>query len=136
VTVITDNSAGYFMQHGKIDAVIVGADRIAANGDVANKIGTYMVAVLARAHKIPFYVAAPMSTIDTSIKTGKEIPIEQRNEKEVTHLQGRRTVPRGVGAQNPAFDVTPHRYVSAIITEKGVMAPPFKAKIRRLFASK
>jgi methylthioribose-1-phosphate isomerase len=136
VTVITDNSAGYFMQHGKVDAVIVGADRIAANGDVANKIGTYMVAVLASAHKIPFYVAAPMSTIDASIKTGKEIPIEQRNEKEVTHLQGRRTVPMGVGAENPAFDVTPHRYVSAIITEKGVMAPPFKAKIRRLFASK
>ena len=136
VTVITDNSAGYFMQHGKVDAVIVGADRIAANGDVANKIGTYMVAILARTHKIPFYVAAPMSTIDASIKTGKEIPIEQRHEKEVTHLQGRRTVPSGVGAENPAFDVTPHRYVSAIITEKGVMTPPFKAKIRRLFASK
>jgi methylthioribose-1-phosphate isomerase len=104
VTVITDNSAGYLMQHGKVDAVIVGADRIAANGDVANKIGTYMVAVLASAHKIPFYVAAPMSTIDASIKTGKEIPIEQRNEKEVTHHRGRRCVPEGVGAENPAFD--------------------------------
>lgn len=135
VTVITDNSAGYFMQHGKVDAVIVGADRIAANGDVANKIGTHMVAVLAKTHKIPFYVAAPMSTIDASIKTGKEIPIEQRDEKEVTHLQGRRTVPEGVGAENPAFDVTPHQYVTAIITEKGIITPPFKAKIRRLFSA-
>jgi methylthioribose-1-phosphate isomerase len=102
---------------------------------VANKIGTYMVAVLASAHKIPFYVAAPMSTIDASIKTGKEIPIEQRHEKEVTHHQGRRCVPEGVGAENPAFDVTPHRYLTAIITEKGIITPPFKAKIRRLFAS-
>jgi methylthioribose-1-phosphate isomerase len=135
VTVITDNSAGYFMQQGKVDAVIVGADRIAANGDVANKIGTYMVAVLAKTHKIPFYVAAPLSTIDASINSGKEIPIEQRNEKEVTHFEGMRTAPKGVAAGNPAFDVTPHRYVSAIITEKGVIAPPFKAKIRRLFAS-
>ena len=135
VTVITDNSAGYFMQQGKVDAVIVGADRIAANGDVANKIGTYMVAVLAKTHKIPFYVAAPLSTIDASINSGKDIPIEQRNEKEVTHFEGMRTAPKGVAAGNPAFDVTPHRYVSAIITEKGVIAPPFKAKIRRLFAS-
>jgi len=135
VTVITDNSAGYFMQHGKVDAIIVGADRIAANGDVANKIGTYMVAVLAKTHGIPFYVAAPMSTIDASAKSGKEIPIEQRDEKEVTHFQGRRTTPHGVAAQNPAFDVTPHRYVSAIITEKGIITPPFKANIRMLFAS-
>ena len=135
VTVITDNAAGYFMQHGKVDAVIVGADRIAANGDVANKIGTYMVAVLAKTHKIPFYVAAPLSTIDASVKSGKEIPIEQRDEKEVTHFQGRRTAPRGVAVQNPAFDVTPHRYVSAIITEKGIITPPYKAKIRQLLAS-
>jgi methylthioribose-1-phosphate isomerase len=135
VTVITDNSAGYFMQHGKVDAVIVGADRIAANGDVANKIGTYMVAVLAKTHKIPFYVAAPLSTIDASVKSGKEIPIEQRDKKEVTHFQGKRTVPQGVAAQNPAFDVTPHRYVSAIITERGIVDPPFKAKIRQLLAS-
>jgi len=135
VTVITDNSAGYFMQHGKVDAVIVGADRIAANGDVANKIGTYMVAVLAKTHKIPFYVAAPLSTIDASVKSGKEIPIEQRDEKEVTHFQGRRIAPQGVAAQNPAFDVTPHRNVSAIITEKGIITPPFKAKIRQLLAS-
>lgn len=135
VTVITDNSAGYFMQQGRVDAVIVGADRIAENGDVANKIGTYMVAVLAKTHKIPFYVAAPLSTIDISIKSGKEIPIEQRGEKEVTRFQGRQATPNGVPAENPAFDVTPHRYVSAIITEKGVITPPLKAKIRRLFAS-
>lgn len=134
VTVITDNSSGYFMQQGKVDAVIVGADRIAANGDVANKIGTYMLGVLAKTHRIPFYVAAPLSTIDTSIKSGKEIPIEQRDEKEVTQFQGRQATPKGVPAGNPAFDVTPHRYVSAIITEKGVITPPFKAKIRCLFA--
>lgn len=136
VTVITDNSAGYFMQKGEVDAVIVGADRIAANGDVANKIGTYMVAVLARTHKIPFYVAAPISTIDVSIRTGKEIPIEHRDGREVTYVHGRRTVPDGVEAAYPAFDVTPYRYVSAIITEKGVIVPPFKTQIRRLFALK
>ena len=134
VTVITDSSAGYFMQQGKVDAVIVGADRIAANGDVVNKIGTYMVAVLAKTHKIPFYVAAPLSTIDISLRSGKEIPIEARDEKEVTSFQGRRISPRGVSAENPAFDVTPHRYVSAIITEKGIITPPFTAKIRRLFS--
>ncbi len=133
VTVITDNSAGYFMQHGKVDAVIVGADRIAANGDVANKIGTYMVAVLARTHRVPFYVAAPVSTIDLSVKEGQEIPIEQRDQTEVTHFQGRRIAPQGVVAGNPAFDVTPHRYVSAIITEKGVITPPFKSRLKRLF---
>jgi len=135
VTVITDNAAGYIMQQGQVDAVIVGADRIAANGDVANKIGTYMVAVLAKTHKIPFYVAAPLSTIDISAKTGKEIPIEQRDEKEVTHFNGKETVPKGTGAQNPAFDVTPHKYVSAIITEKGVVISPFRDKIRQLFKS-
>jgi methylthioribose-1-phosphate isomerase len=135
VTVITDNAAGYLMQHGKVDAVIVGADRIAANGDVANKIGTFMVAVLAKTHKIPFYVAAPLSTIDIAVKSGKEIPIEQRDTREVTHVQGKRTVPGGVEAENPAFDITPCRYVSAIITEKGVITPPFKAKIRQLFSS-
>jgi methylthioribose-1-phosphate isomerase len=135
VTVITDNAAGYVMQQGQVDAVIVGADRIAANGDVANKIGTYMVAVLARVHRIPFYVAAPLSTIDISTKTGAQIPIEKRDQKEVTHFLGKRIVPDGAGAQNPAFDVTPHRYVSAIITEKGVIAPPFKDAIRRLFKS-
>ncbi|MBW2259039.1 MAG: S-methyl-5-thioribose-1-phosphate isomerase, partial [Deltaproteobacteria bacterium] len=135
VTVITDNAAGYLMQHGKVDAVIVGADRSAANGYVANKIGTFMVAVLAKTHKIPFYVAAPLSTIDISVTSGKEVPIEQRDKREVTHFQGKRTAPEGVEAENPAFDITPHRYVSAIITEKGVITPPFKAKIRRLFSS-
>ena len=135
VTVITDNAAGYFIQQGEVDRVIVGADRIAANGDVANKIGTYMVAVLARTHRVPFYVAAPVSTIDLSVKNGQDIPIEQRDQKEVTHFQGKRTSPQGVVAENPAFDITPHRYVSAIITEKGILTPPFKAKIRRLFAS-
>jgi methylthioribose-1-phosphate isomerase len=134
VTVITDNAAGYLMQQGEVDAIIVGADRIAANGDVANKIGTYMVAVLAKTHKIPFYVAAPLSTIDASVKSGKDIPIEQRDEKEVTYFQGRRTAPQNVPAQNPAFDVTPHRYVSAIITERGIITSPFKSKIRQLLA--
>ena len=134
VTVITDNAAGHLMQQGKVDVVIVGADRIAANGDVANKIGTYMVAVLARTHKVPFYVAAPLSTIDCSLRSGKEIPIEQRDQREVTHFQGKRTVPDHVGAENPAFDITPCRYVSAIITEKGIVTPPFRAKLKRLFS--
>jgi methylthioribose-1-phosphate isomerase len=122
------------MQQGKVDVVIVGADRIAANGDVANKIGTYMVAVLARTHKVPFYVAAPLSTIDCSLRSGKEIPIEQRDQREVTHFQGKRTVPDHVGAENPAFDITPCRYVSAIITEKGIVTPPFRSKLKRLFS--
>jgi len=135
VTVITDNAAGYLMQQGKIDAVVVGADRIAANGDVANKIGTYMVAVLAKTHKIPFYVAAPLSTIDASVRTGKEIPIEKRDDQEVTHFRGKRTVPNGVRAQNPAFDVTPHRYVSAIITENGIITPPYRANLRRILTA-
>lgn len=134
VTVITDNAAGHLMQQGKVDVVIVGADRIAANGDVANKIGTYMVAVLARTHKVPFYVAAPLSTIDCSLRSGKEIPIEQRDQREVTHFQGKRTVPDHVGAENPAFDITPCRYVSAIITEKGIVTPPFRSKLKRLFS--
>jgi len=133
VTVISDNAAGYMMQQGQVDAVIVGADRIAANGDVANKIGTYMVAVLAKTHKVPFYVAAPLSTIDISTKTGTKIPIEQRDQKEVTHFLGKKIVPDRAGAQYPAFDVTPHRYVSAIITEKGVISPPFKARIQGFF---
>lgn len=135
VTVIADSAAGYLMQQGKIDAVVVGADRIAANGDVANKIGTYMVAVLAKTHKIPFYVAAPLSTIDASVRTGKEIPIENRDNREVTHFKGKRTVPDGVGARNPAFDMTPHRYVSAIITEKGVIKPPFRANLVKVLTA-
>ncbi|HET7102367.1 MAG TPA: S-methyl-5-thioribose-1-phosphate isomerase, partial [Terriglobia bacterium] len=120
VTVITDNMAGHFMQQSKIQAVIVGADRIAANGDVANKIGTYSVAVLARENKVPFYVAAPLSTIDLSLATGDEIPIEERSPDEVTHWRGIQTAPENVSARHPAFDVTPHRYVTAIITERGI----------------
>lgn len=133
VTLITDNMAGYMMKKGLIDAVIVGADRIASNGDVANKIGTYSVAVLAREHAIPFYVAAPLSTIDINIKDGSEIPIEERSPDEVTHLKGRRIAPAGVKVKNPAFDVTPNRLVSAIITEKGVVRNPYTKSIKRLF---
>ncbi len=125
LTLITDNMAGYFMARGEIDLVVVGADRIAANGDVANKIGTYSLAVLARAHEIPFYVAAPTSTVDLRIPSGAAIPIEERSPEEVTHFAGQRVAPVGVTAAHPAFDVTPHRYVSAIITERGVHRPPY-----------
>ncbi|MDO8446064.1 MAG: S-methyl-5-thioribose-1-phosphate isomerase [Deltaproteobacteria bacterium] len=125
VTLITDNMAGYFMKKGMIDLVIVGADRIAANGDTANKIGTYSVAVLAREHNIPFYVAAPISTLDLSMKSGDEIPIEERNKREVTHVFETQIAPDGVKVLNPAFDVTPNRYIKAIITEKGVVEAPF-----------
>ncbi|HUI84968.1 MAG TPA: S-methyl-5-thioribose-1-phosphate isomerase [Candidatus Binatia bacterium] len=131
-TVISDNMAGSIMRQGKIDAVIVGADRIAANGDVANKIGTYPVAVLAREHGIPFYVAAPFSTIDLNTPDGSRIPIEQRSPREVTHLAGRQIAPDGVGVENPAFDVTPHQYVSAIITERGVVREPYAESLREL----
>jgi methylthioribose-1-phosphate isomerase len=124
-TVITDNMAGYFMARGEIDLCIVGADRIAASGDVANKIGTYSVAVLADAHSVPFYVAAPISTIDLSIETGAEIPIEERDPAEVTAFAGRQVAPFGSPARHPAFDVTPNRYVSAIVTEVGVLRAPF-----------
>ena len=133
VTVITDNAAGSLMSQKKVDLVITGADRIAANGDVANKIGTYQVAVLARENKIPFYVAAPLSTIDLSIKSGDEIPVEERNSEEISHFGKKEIGPPGVRAINPAFDVTPNRYVSAIITEKGVIRPPFRSQIRKLF---
>ncbi len=129
-TVISDNMAGAMMRQGKIAAVIVGADRIAANGDVANKIGTYTVAVLAKEHSIPFYVAAPFSTIDLNTADGSQIPIEQRSSKEVTHMAGKQIAPDGVGVENPAFDVTPHQYVTAIITERGVLRPPFAASLR------
>jgi len=132
VTLITDNAAGSLMQAGRIDAVIVGADRIAANGDVANKIGTYMVAVLAKTHRIPFYVAAPMSTIDFASSSGRKIPIENRSGQEVTHLHGKRHAPKGVATENPAFDVTPSRYVSAIITERGVARRPYKTQLKAL----
>ncbi len=133
-TLITDNMAGYLMKKGEVDLVIVGADRIAANGDTANKIGTYGLAVLARAHKIPFYVAAPLSTIDPSLPDGGAIPIEERASAEVTHLGGTRTAPEGVDVWNPAFDVTPHELISAIITEAGVIRPPFAAGIERACA--
>ncbi len=131
-TVITDNMAGYFLRSGRIGCVIVGADRIAANGDVANKIGTYTLAVLARAHNVPFYVAAPISTLDLNISCGDEIPIEHRPPEEVTHICGHKITPDGVGVENPAFDVTPHEYVTAIITEKGVAWPPYEASLRAL----
>ncbi len=131
-TLITDNMAGFLMQQGKIDKIIVGADRIAANGDTANKIGTYSLAVLARAHGIPFYVAAPLSTIDFSLKTGSSIPIEERPGVEVTHFRKEQTAPDGMKVYNPAFDVTPHRYISAIITEKGILRKPYLRSIRSL----
>jgi methylthioribose-1-phosphate isomerase len=125
VTLITDSMAGYFMQQKKLDCVVVGADRIAANGDVANKIGTYTLAVLAKESKIPFYVAAPTSTIDLSLSSGDKIPIEERNPEEVTHIQGVPIAPEGIRAANPAFDVTPHNYITAIITEKGIIMEPY-----------
>jgi methylthioribose-1-phosphate isomerase len=131
-TLITDSMAGYFMSRGEIDCVIVGADRIAANGDSANKIGTYTLAVLAKENKIPFYVAAPTTTIDLSLKSGKEIPIEQRRAEEVTHIQGVAIAPEGTPAQNPAFDVTPHKYITALITERGIIRKPFGEGIKKV----
>ena len=131
-TVISDNMAGAMMRQGKISAIVVGADRIAANGDVANKIGTYSVAVLAKENDIPFYVAAPFSTIDLDTSDGSKIPIEQRNPKEVTHIAGRQMVPDGVEVENPAFDVTPAKYVTAIVTERGVARAPYQDSLRRL----
>jgi len=131
-TLITDNMSGYMMKKGLIDAVIVGADRIAANGDVANKIGTYSVAVLAKEHKIPFYVAAPISTIDLKIKSGDSIPIEERDIREVTHIKDVPIAPNAVKVKNPAFDVTPNRFVTAIITEKGIARKPFGKSLGRL----
>jgi methylthioribose-1-phosphate isomerase len=133
VTVITDNAAGSLMHQNKIDLVITGADRIAANGDVANKIGTYQVAVLAKENKIPFYVAAPLSTIDLSIKSGDLIPVEERQPKEVSHFKNHEIGPSGVKTLNPAFDITPSKYVTAIITEKGIAKSPYRAAIKRLF---
>ncbi|WP_199615665.1 S-methyl-5-thioribose-1-phosphate isomerase [Paenibacillus alkalitolerans] len=133
VTLITDNMAGMVMSKGWINAVIVGTDRVAANGDVANKIGTYGVAVLAKAHGIPFYVACPLSTIDLATATGADIPIEERHEGEITEGFGKRTAPIGVKVYNPAFDVTPNEYVTAIITEKGIVRPPFHINLPKLF---
>jgi methylthioribose-1-phosphate isomerase len=131
-TVISDNMAGSMMKQGKIGAIVVGADRIAANGDVANKIGTYSVAVLAKEHDIPFYVAAPLSTIDFEATDGSKIPIEQRNEKEVTHIAGKQMTPDGVGIENPAFDVTPAKYVTAIVTERGIARAPYGESLAKL----
>ncbi len=133
VTLICDNMAGMVMSKGWIQAVIVGTDRIAANGDVANKIGTYSVAVLAKAHGIPFYVACPLSTIDLRTPTGNEIPIEERQEDEITNGFGKRTAPVGVKVFNPAFDITPHEYVTAIITEKGIVYPSYQENLAKLF---
>jgi methylthioribose-1-phosphate isomerase len=130
--VISDNMAGALMKQGKIGAIVVGADRIAANGDVANKIGTYTLAVLAKEHGIPFYVAAPFSTVDLATPDGSRIPIEQRNPREVTHMAGKQMVPDGVEVENPAFDVTPAKYVSAIVTEKGIAHAPCGESLRKL----
>ncbi len=134
LTLITDNMVGHFMKAGKVSAVVVGADRIAANGDTANKIGTYQIAVLAHEHGVPFYVAAPVSTFDLTISSGEQIPIEQRSADEVTHLQGMRIAP-DVPAANPAFDVTPARLVTAIICERGVARAPYTESLRRLAES-
>jgi methylthioribose-1-phosphate isomerase len=131
-TVISDNMAGAMMSHGKIGAIVVGADRIAANGDVANKIGTYTVAVLAKEHGIPFYVAAPTSTVDLATADGSGIPIENRNVREVSHIAGKQIVPDGVEIENPAFDVTPAKYVAAIITERGIARAPYEESLRKL----
>ena len=131
-TVITDNMSGAMMLGGQVDLVVVGADRIAANGDVANKIGTYSVAVLAREHNIPFYVAAPISTIDLATADGSGIPIEERSAREVTHIGPARLTPEGAGVRNPAFDVTPHKYVTAIITERGIARAPYSESLPKL----
>lgn len=135
-TLITDNMAGFLMKQGKINLVIVGADRIAANGDTANKIGTYSLAVLAKEHGVPLYIAAPLSTIDMALHSGDEIPIEERDNTEVSQFHGVRTAPEGVAVYNPAFDVTPHRYITAIITEAGIARPPYKESIKRFFENK
>jgi len=132
VTLICDNMAGFLMSRGEIDCVIVGADRIAANGDVANKIGTYTVAVLAKVHKIPFYVAAPVSTIDLSVADGSQIPIEERDARELTHIKDVQLAPEGIQVRNPAFDITPHDLVSAIITENGLAEGDFSARLHQL----
>lgn len=133
VTVICDNMAGYLMANGKINCVVVGADRIAANGDTANKIGTYSLAILAKYHNIPFYVAAPISTIDINISDGSQIPIEIRKDEEITHFRGERIVCEGVSVWNPSFDVTPATLITAIITEKGILKPDFSLSIKRAF---
>jgi methylthioribose-1-phosphate isomerase len=132
-TVITDNMAGALMRQGKVNFVVVGADRIAANGDTANKIGTYGVAVLAREHQIPFYVAAPLSTIDLATPDGQHIPIEERNAREVTHVGSSQLAPEGAQVWNPAFDVTPNHLIAGIITERGIFRAPYTDSLKRAF---
>jgi len=134
VTLITDNMAGHVMKQGKVDCVVVGADRIAANGDAANKIGTYMVAVLAKQHNIPFYVAAPISTIDLAVATGDDIPIEERDAREVTHVRDQQLAPDGINVHNFAFDVTPNELIAAIITDRGVARAPYTDSLKKLAA--
>jgi methylthioribose-1-phosphate isomerase len=134
-TLIAEGAAGHLMARGEINAVVVGADRIARNGDVANKIGTYALAILAKEHGLPFYVAAPVSTLDLNTPSGEDIPIEERPAHEVTHLAGQRIAPEGARARNPAFDVTPHRYVTAIVCERGVARPPYPESLPRLLPS-
>ena len=134
VSVITDNMAGWLMKEGKINLVLVGADRIARNGDTANKIGTYSLAVLSKYHSVPFYVVAPISTLDLTLASGWDIPIEERDIKEVTHFRGNPITPKGVGALNPAFDVTPHGLIHAILTEKGLIRKPFRKNLKKMFA--
>lgn len=136
VTLICDSAAGHMMKLGKISMVITGSDRVAANGDAANKIGTYPVAVLAKEHNIPFYIAVPVSTIDTSIKRGDDIPIEERSADEVTSYAGVKVAPDGVSVANPAFDVTPNRFIAGIITDRGVLRPPYDKAISELFAAR
>ena len=133
VTLITDSMSGHMMKKGKVHAVVVGSDRIAANGDVANKIGTYMVAILAKQHNIPFYVAAPLSTVDLNCPTGEEIPIEERNIREITHVRDIQLAPEGISVNNYAFDVTPNEFVTAIITEKGVARAPYNESLKKMF---
>lgn len=133
VTLICDNMAGMVMSQGKIDAVIVGTDRVAANGDIANKIGTMSVAILARHFNIPFYIAAPSTTVDINTPTGKEIPIEERSREEITNWYGRRIAPEGIKVYNPAFDVTPHELITAIVTDRGIIYPPFEENVKKLF---
>jgi methylthioribose-1-phosphate isomerase len=132
VTLITDSTAGYLMSRGRVQLIVVGADRVAANGDVANKIGTYSLAVLARENRVPFYVAAPLSTVDLSMPTGRDIPIEERDAREVTHAMGRRAAPHGVDALNVVFDVTPSRFITGIITENGIARKPYRRSLRAL----
>jgi methylthioribose-1-phosphate isomerase len=133
VTVITDNMAGWLMKRGRISLIVVGADRIARNGDVANKIGTYPLSILAKFHRVPFYVAAPTSTLDLTIASGRDIPIEERSPEEVTHFRGKRIAAKKVSTFNPAFDVTPHTLIEGIITEKGIIRKPYERNLKRMF---